>query len=87
MGLVKLTRETIGPRTEVKKICDGTRKMRAILIFSFLSCGIDNACTATSKPLGLRCDEVGDFGLAAQVEVANNLLLQTIGVRNALVLA
>jgi hypothetical protein len=30
-----LTRETIGVRTEVEKICDGTLKMRAVLKFIF----------------------------------------------------
>src|SRR6516165_1567183 len=35
-----LTRETIGAWTEVEKICDGTRKMRAVLKFNFLPYGI-----------------------------------------------
>jgi hypothetical protein len=48
---------------------------------------IESLAPATSKSLGLRCDEVGDLGLAGQVEAENHLLLQTIGVRNALVLA
>jgi len=33
-----LTRETIGARTEVDKICDGTLKLRAVLKFNFLPC-------------------------------------------------
>jgi hypothetical protein len=42
----------------------------------------------TSKPLRLGCDEVRYFGLAGQLEAENRLLLlQTIGVRSALVLA
>jgi hypothetical protein len=42
----------------------------------------------TSKPLRLDCDEVRDFVFTGQLEPENRLLLlQTICVRNALVLA
>ena len=64
-----------------------TLKLRAVLkLFSILIDSLARA-PATSKPLWFRSDEVGDFGLAGQVETANHLLLQTIGVGNALVLA
>jgi len=65
-----------------------TLKLRAILkLFSIVWNREYCSRPATSKPLRFRSDEVGDFGLAGQVETANHLLLQTIGVRNALVLA